>query len=108
MEAEDTYRYFREALRVVRPGGKLIFSCLPLSLAFAREIFLEQAKLDLAERWAGVRNVVTTEESMETLASMTGWKVVRWYRGDQARVPVPGLDSPQALGQSTCVLQRPS
>lgn len=107
MEAEDTYRYFREALRVVRPGGKLIFSCLPLSLESARKIFIEQAALDLTERWAGVRSVVTTEESMETLASMTGWKVVRWYRGDQPQVPV-GLASPQALGQSTCVLQRTS
>ena len=108
MEAEDTYRYFRDSLRVVRPGGKLIFSCLPLSLEASRGIFLQQAELDLAQRWAGVRNVVTTEESMEALAAMTGWKVLRWYRGDQPSVAVPGMPVPQALGQSTCVLQRPS
>jgi SAM-dependent methyltransferase len=108
MEAEDTYRYLRDSLRVVRPGGKLIFSCLPLSLEFARTIFLEQAALDLVERWGGVRNVVTTEESMEAFASMAGWKVLRWYRGDQPSVVVPGRAEPQALGQSTCVLQRPA
>jgi ubiquinone/menaquinone biosynthesis C-methylase UbiE len=108
MEVEDTYRYLVGALPVVRPGGKLIFSCLPLSLEGARKVFLDQARLDLHERWAGIRNVVTTEESMETLASMSGWKVVRWYRGDLPSVPVPGLATPQALGQSTCVLQRPS
>ncbi len=103
MEAEDSYRYLAEALRVVRPGGKLLFSCLPLSLHEARQVFLSSARLDLAERWAQVRNIVTTEETMETLAILAGWKVVRWHRGDQAAVP--GLPP---LGQSTCVLERPS
>lgn len=107
MEAEDTYRYFTDALRVVRPGGKLIFSCLPLSLEMARNVFLDSARLELHERWFYVRNVVTTEESMETIASLAGWKPVRWYRGDQPSVRVPDVVEPQALGQSTCVLQRP-
>ena len=108
MEAEDTYRYFVDALRVVRPGGKLILSCLPLSLEVARKIFLDSARLELHERWDTVRNVVTTEESVETIASLAGWKPVRWHRGDQPSVRVPGVDGPQTLGQSTCVLQRPS
>jgi hypothetical protein len=29
------------ARRVVRPGGRFLFSCLPLSLEAARDIFLE-------------------------------------------------------------------
>ena len=107
MEAEDTYRYFVDSLRVVRPGGKLIFSCLPVSLVNARPIFMQQASLDLEQRWAAVRNFVTTEETMETLARWAGWRVVRWYRGDESSVTVPGLAEKQALGQSTCVLQRP-
>ena len=107
MEAEDTYRYFVDSLRVVRPGGKLIFSCLPVSLANSRPIFMQQASLDLEQRWAAVRNFVTTEETMETLARWAGWRVVRWYRGDESSVTVPGLAEKQALGQSTCVLQRP-
>ena len=102
MEAEDTFRYLSDALRVVKPGGKLVLSCLPLSLAEARRIFLASAKLDLAQRWAEVRNVVTTEGMMDTLASMAGWKTLRWHRGDQPAGP--GL-SP--LGQSVCVLERP-
>lgn len=108
MEAEDTWRYLVAILRVVRPGGKLILSCLPLSLPGSRQVFLDQARLDLQERWAGVRNVVTTEETIEILAGMAGWKVVRWLRGDEPTVPVPGMQEPQALGQSTCVLERPS
>ena len=69
---------------------------------------MEQAKLDLKQRWAGVRNFVTTEEMMETLAGWAGWQVLRWYRGDEPRVPVTGLAEKQALGQSVCVLQRSS
>ncbi|TMA29398.1 MAG: methyltransferase domain-containing protein [Deltaproteobacteria bacterium] len=107
MEAEDTYRYFVDSLRVARHGGKLIFSCLPVSLANSRPIFMQQASLDLEQRWAAVRNFVTTEETMETLARWAGWRVVRWYRGDESSVTVPGLAEKQALGQSTCVLQRP-
>ncbi len=108
MEPEDTYRYFTSALEVVRPGGKLVFSCLPLSLPAARKIFLDSAQLDLQARWSGVRNFVTTEEAMESLAVMAGWQVVRWTRGDQPTVIVEGRAEPQALGQSTCVLQRPA
>lgn len=102
MEPEDGYRYFVDALRVVRPGGKLVFSCLRLSLPGAREIFLRSAKLDLQARWAAVRNFVTTEEAMETIASLAGWKVLRWHRGDAPAGTVP------PLGQSTCVLLRPA
>ena len=108
MEAEDTYRYFESALAVVRPGGKLVFSCLPLSLPGARKIFLDSAQQDLQARWSGVRNFVTSEAMMESLAAMAGWQVVRWYRGDQPVVAVDGRPEPQALGQSTCVLQRPA
>jgi SAM-dependent methyltransferase len=107
LENEDSYRYLVDARRVVRPGGKLIFSCLPLSLAEARSIFLASARLDLRERWAGVRNVVTTEETMEALASLAGWQVARWYRGDERCIALAGMDGPRALGQSACVLIRP-
>ncbi|MFN2548385.1 MAG: class I SAM-dependent methyltransferase [Myxococcales bacterium] len=102
MEAEDTYRYFVDARRVVRPGGKLILSCLPFSLAHSRTIFVQQAGLDLTDRWAGVRNVVTTEETIDTLASWAGWRTLRWYRGDRPYAP----DVP-TLQQSVCVLERP-
>ena len=98
MEPEDAYRYFVDACRVVRPGGKLIFSCLPLSQEGSKKIFLQQASLDLQLRWAGVRNFVTTEETMNTLASWAGWQVSRWHKGDDPKL---------GLGQSTCVLQRP-
>ena len=79
MEHEDTFRYLVSARRVVRPGGRFLFSCLPMSLAAARDIFRESASRTLAERWATVRNVTTTPEMMETLATMAGWTVRGWY-----------------------------
>lgn len=108
MEHEDTYRYLVSARRVVRPGGRFLFSCLPLSLEAARDIFLESASRDHAARWASVRNVTTTVEMMETLATMAGWIVRRWYAGDARVIETPGEPAPQSLGQSTCVLERPA
>lgn len=108
MEHEDTYRYLVSARRVVRPGGRFLFSCLPMSLTAARNIFLESAGRDQAERWATVRNVTTTTDMMETLATMAGWTVRGWYAGDARVIETPGETAPQSLGQATCVLERPA
>jgi SAM-dependent methyltransferase len=105
MEHEDTWRYLRDARRIVRPGGRLVFSCLPMSLAAAREIFLASSSVDPGTRWQSIRNVTTTEEFMERIAELAGWTVLRWYRGDEATIVTPGESAPQALGQSTCVLE---
>lgn len=106
LELEESYRYLLEAARVVRPGGVVLFSCLPLSLEVARRIFLESARQPAAERRRQVRNMVTTEETMEAIAGMAGWNPARWYRGDHPDIDLPGTAAPQSLGQSTCVLRR--
>ena len=102
MEAEDAFLYLEAAAKIVRPGGKFLFSCLPLSLAYAREVFQASAKLGLAARWSQVRDVATSVEMMEQISTLAGWKVVRWYPGDQAAVEGFG-----PLGQSTCVIEKP-
>ena len=102
MEAEDSFRYLEAAARVVRPGGKFLFSCLPLSTENGRRFFIASARLELRQRWAQVRDIATTETMMEQIAALAGWKVVRWYGGEEPAVP--GLPP---LGQSTCVLVRP-
>ena len=50
MEHEDAYLYLKEALRVVRPGGRFVFSCLPIDTKRAREVFLKSAEEDLQTR----------------------------------------------------------
>jgi ubiquinone/menaquinone biosynthesis C-methylase UbiE len=104
MEHEDSYRYLKSALRVVRRGGKLIFSCLPLEYSVARQIFVESAEQPLHERWSQVRNVTTSRDLMEAISELAGWEVIRWYSGDAPNVEVG--EERYALGQSTCVLQR--
>jgi SAM-dependent methyltransferase len=103
MEHEDSYRYLKDARRVIRPSGCFIFSCLPMNLADAKQVFVEQANEDIRERWSGVRNVTTSVDLMEEIARLAGWRPARWYAGDENNIGSPGKDK-RALGQSSCVL----
>jgi ubiquinone/menaquinone biosynthesis C-methylase UbiE len=105
-EHEDTYRYLVDALRIIRPGGRFVFSCLPLDLDYARQIFVEEASMDLALRWSRVRNVVTSVDLMSAIARLAGWKVLRWYSGQVSNIE-DRTGELRALGQSTCVLEAP-
>lgn len=107
MEHEDAYRYLADSHRVVRPGGRFVFSCLTMNLAVARTIFLASADVSLEERWKSVRNVTTTYEYMNALADMAGWRVVRWWSGDEKHIALDGGSGEKVgLGQSMCVLTR--
>ncbi len=107
LEHEDSYRYLLDARRVVKPGGKFVFSCLPLDLPVAREFFARQADVPFERRWSEVRNVATSRDMMAALADMAGWRVVRWYAGNELNIPVADGDL-RALGQTSCVLQAPA
>jgi ubiquinone/menaquinone biosynthesis C-methylase UbiE len=102
IEHEDTFNFLKDARRAVRPGGRFVFSCLPLDLSAARVIFSRSIAMDFAARWATVRNVVTSVDMMERLSHMAGWEVVRWYRGDEPNVPLDG--ELHEFGQSVCVV----
>jgi ubiquinone/menaquinone biosynthesis C-methylase UbiE len=106
MEHEDAYNYLKSALRIVRPGGKFIFSCLPLHTASGQHVFHEEAKLSLDARWDKVRNVTTTMDLMTVLSEMAGWKVERWYEGEENNIGLPN-GVMRRLGQSSCVLKAP-
>jgi SAM-dependent methyltransferase len=107
MEHEDVYRYLVAAKRIVRPGGKFIFSCLPMTLAAAQQVFCASANLDLMGRWSAVRTVTTTVDMMDAVSRLSGWTVVRWYDGSERNITVPRESVQWGLGQSTCVLERP-
>lgn len=107
MEHEDAYLYFKEALRVVRPGGRFVFSCLPVGTKRAREVFLTSASMDLQTRHRKVRHVVTSRALIEEVARLAGWEPVRWYDGDEA-LWMKESGEPQRFHQSICVLQAPN
>jgi hypothetical protein len=92
---------------VVRPGGKVVLSCLPLELPGARGIFLASASERPDDRWSKVRNVTTSERLMEMVAEMAGWRTVRWHNGDVPSFPLLGDGRLVSLGQSVQVLERP-
>jgi ubiquinone/menaquinone biosynthesis C-methylase UbiE len=105
MEHEDSYRYLLDGRRVARPGARFVLSCLPMDLAVAREIFLASAGISVEDRWKSVRSVTTTQEYMGALAEMAGWRVDRWFRGDEQVIPLDGGAGEMVpLGQSVCVL----
>jgi len=106
MEPEDSYRYLKAALTAVKPGGRFIFSCTPLTTAIGKEIFLNSAKLDLKNRWKYVRNVTTSLDYMEEVARLAGWTPLRWYPPDVPNMGPSNTGEMYSLDQATCVLER--
>ena len=81
IEHEDAYRYLKDALRIVRPGGRFIFSCLPMTLAYARPFFLASAARDF--RWpmdedAGHHHLGGPHGSRGHARRLDPGPVVRW------------------------------
>ena len=105
MEHEDSFRYLREARRVVRTGGRLVFSCLAIDSALGRSVFLESSSVNVQARWGRIRNVSTSREMMQEIAQLAGWSLVEWHRGDEKTVHLPGHETPLAFGQSVGVLE---
>jgi SAM-dependent methyltransferase len=99
MEHEDAYRYLRAARSAVKPGGKLVFSCLPLDQPLARDLFRAEAAETLVQRWSRVRNVCTSRETMTHIAEMAGWHVESWLDGDE-----PSFAAGAVFGQSAATL----
>jgi len=105
MEHEDTYRYLCDARRIVRRGGRFVFSCLAMDSALGRSVFLESASKNVQARWATVRSISTSRDMMQELAQLAGWSLVDWYRGDEKNISLPGQGEPLAFGQSVGVLE---
>lgn len=105
MEHEDSFRYMRAALKVVKPGGRFIFSCTPLTASLGKQIFLNSANLDLKSRWKYVRNVTTSLDYMAEIARMAGWSPLRWYAPDVPNIGPADNGQMYSLDQASCVLE---
>jgi len=102
MESEDTYRYIVELVKVLRRGGKLVCSVLPLETDLARQVFLKEAALPFDERWRRVRNIATSYAMMEHIATLAGLQNFRWYRGNEITIRLDD-GTLTSLGQSALV-----
>ena len=108
MEHEDTYGYLKAALRIVKPHGRFIFSCIPLTLPLGKEIFQKSAGVDLKTRWMSIRNVATSIDYMEEISRLAGWTPLRWYAGDAENIGPTADGKMWPLGQTSCVLEAPA
>lgn len=98
---EHSYWYLEEARRVLKPGGRIVFSFLEFTEPGHFEIFLgtvEQAKL----RIANPLNVFIDRAAIPIWAKGLGLEVVDIRAGADVIVPEGNL------GQALCVLQKPN
>ena len=106
MEHEDTYRYLKAALAVSGPATTFVASLLQLEMQVHQHMFLVSAAKTVDERWATVRDVVTSHDLFTTVARLAGWTVTRWIPVTESAATMPDGE-PVGIGQSI-VIMRPS
>ena len=113
---EQSYLYLEEARRVLRPGGRIVFSFLEYALPGHREVF--EATVEQA-RHPGIHplNVLIEREAIRYWSERLGLPIVEIRDGREGFVPLPTslaledggtIHGPAALGQSICVLEKPA
>jgi len=111
---EESYVYLQEAHRVLKPGGKVIFSFLEFAVDHNWPVFRANVEWVRERTMAGHLNVFQHRSDIRVWARQLGFAVDTFWPGDArlinvepdfatAEVP-PG---PYALGQSVCVLRKP-
>lgn len=110
LQFEETYRYLQESARVLKPGGKIVFSFLEFRIPSHWFIF-ENSLLDTNPE--KVLNQFMDRDGIQAWASHLGLQVVEIYDGDKPHIPLDrvirwddGREMVEMgnLGQSVCVL----
>ncbi len=116
LSPRDSFRYLRDARRVLRAGGLAVFSFLELGLPAHWQIFetfVREAD-EPATAPKSVRMDFLDRETIGIWAERLGFETVALVRGDQPivrlREPITlsngqAVPSPAAFGQSLCVLR---
>jgi ubiquinone/menaquinone biosynthesis C-methylase UbiE len=106
----ESYRYLREAKRVLKPGGKVVFSFLEYGVPLHWDIF--QRNTDKS-RGVHPLNEFLSREMIEIWASHLGLRMETMRRGDEEFIPVTEpvvfesgqiMKDTASFGQSVCVL----
>ncbi len=109
---DQTYRYLLEGNRVLKPGGKLVFSFLEFHMKSHWPVF--EATAEAME--SGVLNQFIERSAIETWCEHLGFRVEGFFDGDKPHFSLSEpahLDDGQVftseghLGQSVCVLVKP-
>ncbi|WP_374282460.1 class I SAM-dependent methyltransferase [Novosphingobium sp.] len=97
---EHSYWYLEEAKRVLKPGGRVVFSFLEVRNPLHQEVFWKTVRLAKA-RAVEPLNVFIERDAIEFWARSLEMELEHLVSGDQAIV------AEGALGQSCAVLRKP-
>lgn len=111
---EDSYRYLLEAHRVLRPGGKVIFSFLEFRVHCTWTVF--SAMVDARSQGVGKpHNQFMSRDAIERWASHAGFRIEAFFDGDVPHIAVSEpltsdegrvIEGKASFGQSVCVLSK--
>jgi len=112
---EESYLYLQEAHRVLRPGGKVVFSFVEHDTPMGAVVF--EANLDWVRKRivASQLNVFMHRADIRVWARRLGFRVEMLRGGEPGSVTVTGAEATTAIpagshafGQSLCVLRKPA